>query len=575
MRIFLTLSRLIYPVLPTMILALLLSCLSAASAISLMASAAYLITAAALHPMIHELSLAIVGVRFFGISRAIFRYGERYVSHNATFRILTKLRVFCYKKMEALPPSKLDRWKSGERSSLLTHQIDVLKDFYLRVLAPPLTAFLTLFVLSVILYFYQPLTAFTLIAAFLTIGLILPYVVYRLNDKNAEAVADHRRRFKNQCVDLIGGAADLTACNALETKLAAIEAEQCSQRLRQTKLLRIQALTEAFAGLTANLTLLLILALLIPLVNVRQITGIQLAVLALAVQSSFETALVLPPVWRYWSDSRHAAQKIHHMIESESPQFGCIKKAAAAPLDPLPLTVRGLHFSYEMDRPVLADLSFVLRSGERVAIVGASGAGKSTLLNLLLGLWTYDSGDICLNGHTYAELSADNIREKFSVVTQQTHIFHLSVKENLRMTHPNATDDELWDALAQAALRDFFAALPEGLDAKIGQNGNQLSGGQRQRLALARAFLRPAPILLLDEPTAGLDTITAAKIMQTIEHSLHGRAMLLITHQLIGLRDMDRILVLHEGRITEQGTFQALLARKGIFHHMWTLWRNL
>lgn len=574
MKIFFKLLQLVSPVFPTMLFSVLLAFCSIASSISLMAAAAFLIASAALHPQIHELSLAIVAVRFFGISRAIFRYGERYMSHNATFRILTRLRVWCYRKLEPLAPAKLDQWQSGELFSLLVHHIDTLKDFYLRVLAPPVTALCILLVLAGALTYFVPLTAIILILSFLLIGLVIPLLIYHLNNTNIRLVTKDKAAFKNHCIDTIKGITELTAFHYAPAKLLAIQT--CSARLaaREDKAFRITALTDAAAGFLANFTLWLILLLLVPLVNLQQITGIGLAVCVLVIQSSFEAVLLLPAVWYYYSDSMQSAKELFAIVESEPPLKEMPYAAPMHKKSPYLLTFNQVHFAYQPKEEVLTGLSFTLRAGERIAIVGASGAGKSTLVNLLLRFWDYSSGDITLNGLSYRTLNAEDIRANFNVVTQSTHIFHCSLKENLRLVHPSATDSQIHAALQKAQLGTFIESLPEGLDTDAGQNGKLLSGGQRQRLALARALLNPAPLMLLDEPTAGLDAITECKIMETIEQNLAGRALLLITHKLNGLEKMDKILVLANGEIAEQGTFVELLKRQGLFYQMWRYKRD-
>lgn len=574
MKIFLKLLQLIFPVFPTMLLSVLLAFFSIASSISLMAAGAFLIAKAALHPQIHELSLAIVAVRFFGISRAIFRYGERYMSHDATFRILTRLRVWCYQKLEPLAPAKLNQWQSGELFSLLVHHIDTLKDFYLRVLAPPFTALLVLLVLAGALTFYAPFAAVVLILSFLLIGLIIPLLIHLLNNANIRLTIEDKSAFKSHCIDTIKGMAELVAFHYAPTKLATIQ--EVSDRLgaREDKAFRITALADAAAGFLANFALWLILLLLVPLVNHQQITGIGLAVCALAIQSSFEAVLVLPAVWHYYSKSMQAAKELFTIVESEPPLKEMPHAAHARKTAPYLLTFAQVSFAYQPKENVLTGLSFTLHAGERIAIVGASGAGKSTLVNLLLRFWDYSSGDITLNGLSYRALNAEDIRANYNVVTQSTHIFHCSIKENLRLVHPSATDDQIHAALQKAELSEFIRTLPEGINTDAGQNGKLLSGGQRQRLALARALLNPAPLMLLDEPTAGLDAITERKIMATIEQNLAGRALLLITHKLSGLEKMDKILVLANGKIAEQGTLAQLLKRQGLFCQMWRYKRD-
>lgn len=569
MNTFFKLTKLILPVLPTMLLALFLAWCSIASSISLMAAAAYLIASAALHPFLYELSLAIVAVRFFGISRAIFRYAERYVSHDATFRILTKLRVWCYQKIEPLAPAKLSEWQSGELFSLLIHNIDTLKDFYLRVMAPPITAFTVLITLDIILCYYSPHLALLLSAAFLLIGLVIPSVIYRLNKNNSNTLLTEQMHFKTSCIDAITGITEVIAFRYTDHTQQIFK--QCTQQINksQNKVFRINSLTEAGANFIANFSIWCMLLLLIPLVNAGQITGVTLAVFTLALQSSFEAVLVLPVVWHYYGDSMCAAKQVFHIIESDTPIQDLPQVKTFLDSQALDIVVENLNFSYQNNRQILHDVSFHLKAGERIAIVGASGCGKSTLINVLLRFWEYQSGSVKLGNVDYKRSNAENLRQYFNVVAQHTHIFNATLEENLLLANPKASQEDLASAISQAELSELVASLPNGLQTKVGQNGKLLSGGQRQRLAIARALLKPAPILILDEPTVGLDPITERKVMNTIETTLNHRTMLLVTHHLIGLEKMDQILVMADGKIIEQGTFSELMQAQDTFYQMY------
>lgn len=569
MNTFFKLTKLILPVLPTMLLALFLAWCSIASSISLMAAAAYLIASAALHPFLYELSLAIVAVRFFGISRAIFRYAERYVSHDATFRILTKLRVWCYQKIEPLAPAKLSEWQSGELFSLLIHNIDTLKDFYLRVMAPPITAFTILIALDMILSYYSPHLVLLLSVSFLLIGLVIPFVIYLLNKSNSTTLLTEQMHFKTSCIDAITGITEVIAFRYTDHTQQLFK--QCTQQInkKQTKVFRINSLTEAGANFIANFTIWCMLLLLIPLVNAGQITGVTLAVFTLALQSSFETVLILPVVWHYYSESMSAAKQVFHIIESDTPILDLPQTISCQDNQDLDIVVENLNFSYQNSRQILHDVSFHLKTGEHIAIVGASGCGKSTLINVLLRFWEYQSGSVKLGNIDYKCSNAETLRQYFNVVAQHTHIFNATLEENLLLANPMATQEDMVSAIAQAELSELVASLPNGLQTKVGQNGKLLSGGQRQRLAIARALLKPAPILILDEPTVGLDPITERKVMNTIENTLNHCTMLLVTHHLIGLEKMDQILVMADGKIIEQGTFNNLMQTQGTFYQMY------
>ncbi|WP_019553998.1 thiol reductant ABC exporter subunit CydC [Propionispira raffinosivorans] len=569
MKTCITLLKLFAPALPTMLLALLAAWLCMLTSIGLMASAAYLIARAALHPMIYELSIAIVAVRFFGISRAVLRYAERYISHDATFRILTNLRIFCYACLEKIAPAKLVGYKSGELFGLLIEEIDVLKDFYLRVLSPPLTAVLTLATISGILFFYSPTAAIWLIMAFIMIGLGLPYLAYHFNRSGSTYLREAKGIYKSECIDIIHGLNDIKVFHYDEKKFAISQRIANKITTQERKVFRTTALADAGADLIANWTLLAILACLIPLVRSNQISGIHLAVFTLAVQSSFEAVLPLPSVWHYCLTGLDAAKNLFKISQLDIALHPTAKTHPNCQGNKA-LLIDKLDFFYKPDAPVFKNLSFSIAAGEKIAIVGASGSGKSTLFNLLLRLWEQNFGMLYLNNVPYDAMTGETVRQAFRAITQNTYIFQGTIADNFRILYPDCTEAEILTALQKAQLHDFILSLQNGIHTDIGEDGNQLSGGQRQRLAIARALCQPAPILLLDEPTASLDSITAHHIMDTIIQTLDNRTMLLITHDLRGLASMDRILVLKDGQVIEQGSYHELLRKKGEFSTMLT-----
>jgi ABC-type multidrug transport system fused ATPase/permease subunit len=235
--------------------------------------------------------------------------------------------------------------------------------------------------------------------------------------------------------------------------------------------------------------------------------------------------------------------------------------------------VQHLHFAYGPDAtPALNDISFDLQPGGLVAVVGPSGAGKSTLLRLLVRFWEYTEGRILLDGQDIRAHRAEDVRRRIAVVSQHTHLFNGSIRENLLLARPAALEGELHQAAEQAQLHEFVQSLPQGYDTWIGEQGLRLSSGQRQRLAIARAILKDAPILLLDEPTANLDTLTEQDLVTALLPLVAGRTVLLISHRLVGLvESADEILVLRSGRIVERGRHQDLVQMGGLYRRMWDL----
>ncbi len=543
-----------------------------ASSIGLMMTSAFIIAKAALHPSIADLQVAIVGVRFFGISRGLFRYLERYVSHDLNFRLLARIRVWLFQHIEPLAPAALQDFRSGDLLTRLVADVDELEHFFIRVISPPLVAIIIGLLICFLLSLFSPVAALAVVSLLLLAGTLFPWLVQRLARHPGQRHIQLRSQLNAHLVDGVQGMADLLAYAGEERYLAQVDALNQETGRVQNRLGTITALNEAGITLIMNLAVVAALALAIPAVRLGTLDGVHLAVIALGVMAAFEAVQPLPLAMQHLSATLAAAQRIFQVVDAPSPV-----REPAAP-QPCPqtlsptLSISHLSFRYSQnDPPALQDISFTLPPGGRIAIVGPSGAGKSTLVHLLMRFWDYEQGRIELDGRDIRTCSGDDVRRWFSVVSQTTHLFNATLRENLLLARPNATEVELWHVLAKAQLADFVRSLPQGLDTWTGEMGVQLSGGERQRLAIARAFLKDAPILLLDEPTANLDAVTERTLWQDISHLMTKRSVLFITHRLVGMEDMDSILVLRAGRVVEQGSHADLLAADGLYARLWAL----
>jgi ABC-type multidrug transport system fused ATPase/permease subunit len=236
------------------------------------------------------------------------------------------------------------------------------------------------------------------------------------------------------------------------------------------------------------------------------------------------------------------------------------------------IELSNITFSYpNQNIPALQDLSFSVPAGKAIAIVGPSGAGKSTVANLLLRFWDYKSGEISLGGESLKALNQEEVRKRCALVSQNSYFFNTSIRENLRLARPSLSQEEMESAARAAQIHDFISSLPKGYDTFIGEQGLRLSGGERQRLAIARVLLKDAPILILDEPTANLDLITEKQLLYTLFAVMRERTSLLITHRLVGLENVDEILVMEDGRVNQRGRHHELLAAGGLYRRLWDL----
>ncbi len=330
----------------------------------------------------------------------------------------------------------------------------------------------------------------------------------------------------------------------------------------------------------SNFALWVVLLTCIPLVASGHLDGVMLASLALITLSSFEAVTPLPLAAQMWTSSRAAARRLFEVVDTEPAVKEEIQRsinnAPKLKIELSSIQFSNLSFTYPNNNiPALQHITFDVKSGTSIAIVGLSGAGKSTLANLLLRFWNYELGEIRLDGKSLKAYAPDEVREQIAAVSQNTYFFNTTVYENLRMARRQVTREEVKSAARGAQIHDFIMGLPKGYDTLIGEQGLRLSGGERQRLAIARAIIKDAPILILDEPTANLDSITERQVLETLFTLMQRKTSLFITHRLVGLENADEILVLDHGQIVERGTHQSLLNQNGLYHRLWSLQRRI
>jgi ATP-binding cassette, subfamily C, bacterial CydCD len=570
------LFRLMQPYVWQITLSVILSFGAVASSVGLMASAAYIIAYAALQPSIAELQVAIVGVRFFGLARGVLRYLERLASHQATFMLMERLRVRFYQALEPLAPARLMYRRSGDLLNQIVGDINTLENFYVRAAAPLLTAGLT--TLAAVIFFGQISPAMSMIMLCLLAvgGLGLPALALWGGLRNGQKLMQARTRLNMLCVDYLLGMPDLLAFNQAEDFLRKVNLAGSELAQAQEAAGRRNAWQNALGSWLAQAGMWAVLVVAIGLAQEGRLNGILIGALALAALTSFEAVQAIPPAAQHLAVDMEAARRLLDVIRDEAAV------PAANNTKPLPqefsLSAEAVCFAYPPEAPdepisscALDGISFQLSPGKRLAIVGQSGAGKSTLVNLLLRLWDYNVGKITLGGIDLRELEADALRQAFAVVPQQPYLFNTTIRENLRLWRPEASEAEMVQACQAAQIDALIQSLPQGYDTWLGESGQRLSAGERQRLTLAGALLKDARLLILDEPAAHLDPQTEQAIHRALAKIPPYQAVLTITHRISGLDLYDEILVFHQGRIIERGNFNELLARGGWFYTLWAL----
>ena len=507
-------------------------------------------------------------IRGMAITRTAGRYIERLITHEATFRLLQELRVWFYKRLEPLAPARLQELRSADLSSRILSDIDALNHLYLRVLVPVGVALIgEAVILGVMAMFSGRVSASTLLFLLLA-GVAVPLLTFRLGHAPGRRLVDLRAELRSAAVDGLQGLGELRIYGGVERQTLRIGALTDAMIGQQRQLSRATGLSQGLLSLSANLAMWGALVLAIPLVTDAAITPAQLPMLALFVLASFEAVLPLPLALQMLGETLAAARRVFSIIDAR-PQ---IDEPADLPVPQWTLAkveIDGLRLRYPGAQTAtkcgwaLDGLSLELHPGERVALVGPSGAGKSTLVQALLRFWDYQEGSVRIGGHDLRAWPGDALRTHIAVVSQDTYLFNTTIRDNLMLAKPEATQDEVIAACKAAQLHDFILSLPESYETWVGEAGMRLSGGQARRVAIARALLRDAPLLILDEPTEGLDALTERDLLRDIAQLMRGRSVLLITHRVAALpAAVDRVLVMEAGRVVETGTPADLLARQ-------------
>lgn len=553
------------------LLSIFFSLATIASGIGLLGTSAYLISRAAMQPSIAVLQVAIVGVRFFGISRGVFRYLERVTTHSVNFQLLARLRAWVYQVVEPLVPAGMPGISSGDLLDRVMSDVDTLENFYVRVVTPYIAAGFTVIGMGLFLGQFDPRLGMVLALGMTINGLFIPLAALWLGRKPGQAIVAVRARWSERFIENQQGIGDLTAFN--RTGMVLEELDGLNEELRESQLRQVagSGWVNAINNLLTNLTMAAVLWLAIPLVSDGRLEGFLLPVIVMLALASFEAVTPLALAANVHSASQRAGERL---IELET-----LAPAVTDPPTPLPVTdgpheieIHGLSFRYQEDEAyALRDIDLRLPAGKKVAVVGPSGAGKSTLTNLLMRFWDYREGVIQFDGADMWSYQQENIRSQFTAITQSTYIFNTSLKNNLLLARPDAVDADLLKAIEQAGLREWVQTLPNGLDTWVGEHGLRLSGGERQRLAVARALLRDTSCVILDEPTANLDAVTEAGLVARLLTVFDDKTLLWITHRLVGMDRMDEIVVLDDGSIIERGSHQELIKSGGHYARLWEL----
>jgi ATP-binding cassette subfamily C protein CydC len=532
-----------------------------AAGVALLVVAAWLIATAATSPPLTALSVAVVATRALGVTRGVARYLERLVTHDAALRTLSDVRARVYERLAHTEP--VHRFRAGDLVTRLVSDTDATQDLLVRGLTPPLAALVTgAGAVAVSTALLVP-GGLLLAAGLLMGGVAVPLAAAAAGRGPGARRAAGRAALSTALVDTLHGAPDLVAYGAMPAALARVDAADAALTRVERRDAGLLGLGAGASALLAGLTLWGTLLLGVAAVRDGALTPVPLAVLVLTALAAFEVVAPLPGAAARLGAVRAAGARLFDVLDTP-PALTPRPNGACAPAGD-GLRVRGLRVRYGPGEPWALDgIDLDVPAGRRVAVVGPSGSGKSTLAAVLFRFRDPDAGTVHLDGADVTALPADTVRTRVTGMPQDPHLFASTVRENLRLARPDASDADLRTVLARVGLD------PALLDTDVGSHGSRLSGGMRRRLALARALLVPAtgeagPLLVLDEPTTHLDPDTRAAVLDDLLAATAGRSLLLITHDLDALDRLDEVVVLSGGRVQQRGTPAELRRRPGWF----------
>lgn len=545
----------------SLVLALFFTFLTVFMNVGLLSVSSWLLASAALQPGITYLSLAIVGVRFFGIGRAVSRYFERYTSHRMAFQGLYGLRVWFYTHLEPLAPTLFKRLSAGDILGRIMADIEILQFFYLRTLVPPLAAIFLTILVSYGVGTVDPRLSILVWGAAIVTGIVLPYVVYRYHQHSLRSISSAQGQLKSYLGDTLESIEDIISYNHQPATIA---------RLEQTMEIVDNHKRRIGNGMNGGTTIFLgivqAVVIIAACMAAEALSGpwasVMVAVCAIGIQAWFESLQPMLIAGHHGYESYLAVQRLVQIKHEQPPVVdrGNITIDSLSSID-----FSHVRFSYTKDHYIYKDMSLSIPQGQTIAIVGPSGAGKTTMFSILERLYDYE-GHISIGDIDLRNISIASWRNLVGTITQDTYVFHASLQDNIRLARPSASDDDIETVIHRAALRSVVERLPNGVTTIIGSGGMGLSGGEKQRIALARLFLRNPQLVLLDEPLEGLDQVTRKQLHDDLMAFTKDKTVLYITHQLDGLEKMDRILFMADGHIIEDGTFESLIKKRGAFY---------
>ncbi|MBX9984138.1 thiol reductant ABC exporter subunit CydC [Priestia aryabhattai] len=553
---------------------LLLSLLTIGSAGALMFTSGYLISASSLRPeTILLVYVPIVLVRTFGLSRAAFRYAERLVSHDFILRILAKMRTRLYHLIEPLIATS--RYQTGDVLGVLAEDIESLQDLFLRTILPTISAVI-LYVISIVSLGFFSLKFACLIAIYLfLLVVVMPlFSLWHMKAANKRYKSSKAQLYA-KVTDGFLGVADWVLSGQQQSFFHSYNKTENELDGMDRKLKLWTYYRELFGQLIVAGLIVTMIWFGASLFADKELAGVFIAAFILVVFPLSEALLPVANAVEKIPQFEESLNRVQAMEKNWEDVNEKKKHTLSLPYkgswNSVRLEVEHVSFRYSNEEEsVIHDLSFQVEQGEKIAILGKSGAGKSTLLKLLQGSLVPTEGTVQLNGQSVAEVRED-VPKLISVLNQNPYLFNTSVANNLLLANEEATKEEVIEAMKQVNMHSLVEGLHQGYQTPMLETGQRFSGGERQRIALARVLLQHTPIVMLDEPTAGLDAMTEKHLLSTIFETLQDKTLIWVTHNLVGMEKMDEILFLQDGKIAIRGTHDELLETNSHYQKLYEL----
>jgi len=534
----------------------LLALITSLASITLLTLSGWFITSSAIAGLLAPDGVAITfnfmqpaaEIRALAIIRTFGRYAERVTTHEATFRVLAEIRQWFFAKLIPLAPGRLATRQSADLLQSLTQDIDALDALYLRLCSPIIIALLGgAIVVSFIAYYSLYFSVFVLFILLVT-AVFIPWLFNRLGKEGAEKITEQAAKFKIEQIEILQNLAELKAFNAYTRFKKQLISSSEQMIFTQRSNNQLTALSSAVTLLLSQLAVVVSLAIAAWLFQHHSISGAVFVMLVFTVLAVFELVTPLSSAMQMLAKTQTAAKRIRKIAD--------LKPFIIEPEQPLDIKRKGgvsinnLSFRYSDQSPwILNNISLDIPQGSKIAIMGESGAGKSTLLQLIMRFYDPQQGDIKYSGLDYKQLNSDILTQQFSVLSQRTELFATTIKQNLLIANPKASDAEINQAINKAGLNEFIKQLPDGINTWIGEHGSKVSGGEARRIALARMYLKDAPIILLDEPTEGLDKATEKDVLNALDKIAEHKTLIMVTHKKAGLKLVEKVYKLNQGTV--------------------------